>query len=599
MNAIITTRHQDVDLSKPVLKSAMDRAELIASLQSAVDAMFPAEERYAPKPAGGVHKMSRIRYNDSSGAIKLFADFLAKSDRVLVNIDEALMDEFKSFIDSEKAQWGKASRVVVSLRVRTAINALPEALRNRVLLNPREQKKVTRFDDFTPETKTALIQFSTDGRRVKKHGDGRPLLTDSRLASSNRTSTVVLIRLFLKTVGKNDVLSITAADSEKFLEIYTARDERQTAVNFLVDMQPFFLNLWARGLINGLPFITTFVKHNGVNDDFVPPDQLAILQDISAVDMKDIVAVRNRLLTFCLCYDFALRVGEIARLKVSDVAINEYVELTIRSEIQKGNGKPERIAYSYFPESKTLMTAYLKLRERQQASTDALMITEKGKRLLGDGCRNALQELCRELGVTTSKGDLPAPHRFRHSFGTCNIKPLGLNLDVYDIMRRLRHTSSDVTTKVYLNENPLLNKAKHHAQVKAAGLAGQQANSRVSSQSMPLPAANNLAANDFTVAENQALAQLAPLGVVRVSLRQYANGKALVERRKDGWFYSRRFIEGVAQNFFSKQEAMRFLGIKKSGFYYWVTSKGIEQVVIGKVSLVSKDAVLAKSRSAA
>ena len=599
MNAIITTRHQDVDLSKSVLKSSMDMAALITCLQSVLDGMFPAEERYAPSADGSPHKMARIRFNDSSDAIKLFADFLTKSGRASLNIDEALMNEFKRFIDSEKAHRGKASRGVVDLRVRTAINALPDTLRNRVLLSPREQRKATRFDDFTPETKAAFVQFLNDGRRVKRNGDSRPLLTDTRLASSNRTSTVVLIRLFLKTLGKKDVLSITAADSEKFVEIYTARDERQTAVNFLVDMQPFFLNLWARGLINGLPFITTFIKRNGVNDDFVPPDQLAILQDISTVDMKDIVAVRNRLLTFCLCYDFALRVGEVARLKVSDVAINDYVELTIRSEIQKGNAKPERLAYSYFPESKTLMTAYLKLRERQQASTDALMITEKGKRLLGDGCRNALQGLCRELGVTTSKGELPAPHRFRHSFGTCNIKPLGLNLDVYDIMRRLRHTSSDVTTKVYLNENPLLNKAKHHAQVKAAGLAVQQANSSVLLQPMTLPAADHPAADDFSVAENHALALLKLLGVVRSSLRQYAQGQGLSEKRKDGWFYSRRFIEGLAQNYFTKQEAMRFLGIKKSGFFYWVTSKGIEQVVIGKVSLVSKDAVLAKSRSAA
>jgi len=286
-----------------------------------------------------------------------------------------------------------------------------------------------------------------DGGKIKKNGNDRPLLTDSPLSESYRNSAVERIRLFLKTVGKKDVLNLTASDSEKFVAIYTKRDDRQSAVNFVVDMQPLFLNLWARGLINGLPFVTTFVKRNRVNDDFVQPDQLAILRDISTVDMRDIVSVRNRLLAFCLCYDFALRIGEIALLKLSDVAVNDYIELTIRSEIQKGHGKPERVAYSYFPESKILMTAYLKLRERMRPSTDALLITEKGKPLLGYGCRYAVQEICLELGVTTAKGEVPAPHRFRHSFGTCNIKPLGLNLDIYDIMRRLRHTSSDVTTK--------------------------------------------------------------------------------------------------------------------------------------------------------
>jgi len=599
MNAIITNRNQDVDLSKPVLKASTDRTALITYLQSALDAMFPAEERYAPNPAGSAHKMSRIRYNDCSDAIKLFADFLTKSGRISLNIDETLMDEFERFIDSEKAHWGKRSRDVVGLRVRTLINALPETLRNRVLLNPREQKKATRFDGYSPATKAAFIKFLSDGRKVKKNGEGRPQLTDRQLAASNRNSTTERMRLFLKTVGKTDVLSITAADSEKFLEIYTARNERQSAANILVDIQPFFNNLWARGLINQLPFITTCIKQNGVNDDFVPPEQLAVLQDISTVDMKDIVAVRNRLLTFCLCYDFALRIGEVAQLKVSDVTVNDFVDLTIRSEIQKGHGKPERLAYSYFPESKTLMNAYLKLRKQIRPTTDALMITEKGKPLLDCGCRNAIQESCRGLGVTTSKGELPAPHRFRHSFGTCNIRPLGLNLDIYDIMRRLRHTSSDVTTRTYINDNPLLNKAKHEAQVQAARLAGRQMNSGVSHLPMNPSSADHPAADDFSVAENHALALVAPLGIVRASLRQYAQGKGLVEKRKGEWFYSRRFVEGLPQNYFSKQEAMRIIGIKKSAFFYWVGSKGIEQVVIGKVSLVRKDDVMAKSRAAA
>jgi len=58
-------------------------------------------------------------------------------------------------------------------------------------------------------------------------------------------------------------------------------------------------------------------------------------------------------------------------------------------------------------------------------------------------------------------------------------------------------------------------------------------------------------------------------------------------------------LESLPQNYFSKQEAMRIIGIKKSAFFYWVGSKGIEQVVIGKISLVRKDDVMAKSRAAA
>ena len=238
--------------------------------------------------------------------------------------------------------------------------------------------------------------------------------------------------------------------------------------------------------------------------------------------------------------------------------LNDYVELTIRSEVQKGHGKPEKLDYSYFPESKVLMTAYLKLREEKHPATDALIITEKGQRLLQDGCRDAVQLLCRKLGVKTFKGKLPAPHRFRHSFGTCNINPLGLRLDVYDVMNRLRHTSIELTTRTYISDNPLLAKAKHDVHVKAARESRETRETREIRTVSPLfekrsqrgageltsrrPSAEENGEDtmqDFTVSETQALRLLAPLGINRMALRKYAKGQGRAEKSKGDYYYAR------------------------------------------------------------
>jgi hypothetical protein len=230
-----------------------------------------------------------------------------------------------------------------------------------------------------------------------------------------------------------------------------------------------------------------------------------------------------------------------------------------------------------------------------------------------DGCRNAVQELCKKLGVKTFKGEVPAPHRFRHSFGTCNVTPLGLGLDIYDIMKRLRHTSIELTTRTYISDNPLLTKAKHDAHVQGAAMAmavrragvsaGPSSRQIMTTQHQSIASA--IRANtslpladseDLSVAEYDALKILAPFNLIRMSLQKYAKDKGMAEKRKGEWFYSRQLIDDLSQNYFTKQEAMKIIGFAKSAFFYWISSRGIQQVVIGKVSLVRKDDVLAKSR---
>jgi site-specific recombinase XerC len=588
----------------------MDRDSLIASLRSVLDDMLPASERYTPPTNGGRTNPLRIRYNDYSDSLKMFSQFLSegKQGSAGVDIDEALMGEFLAFLAVHKPNWSKKPLEIACCRVRKLINELPEAARNRNLLSPADFKRMTKFDCFTKETQEAIRLFLADGRRLKRkeHGDsGKPILTGRLLTATYRNSVIEHLQTFLKTVGKDSVFDLDNSDADKYLNVHTARGNRQVGINNLADVQPFFANLWARGSIDRLPFNAIFTKSNAINNDFVPPDQLAVLQDISKVNLKDFSEVRDRLLAICFCYDFALRIGEVVRLKVSDVVVNEYVELTIRTEVQKGSGKQEKRDYSYFPESKVLMTAYLKLRKQKRPTTDALIVTERGVAMLMEGCRNAIQKLCQNLGVKTFKGAVPAPHRFRHSFGTCNVSSLGLQLDIYAIMRRLRHTNVELTSRIYVTDNPLLTKANHDAHSKAAGLVRIMDARNGRGQNLGMPGAmgrpaptpvfdDNVAIQDFSVTESRALRLVIPLGITLNSLRKHAEGQGTVERNNGKHFYSRQFIENLSSNYFTKQKAMRVAGLSRSGLSFWVCNNGIETVVIGKASLLKKDDVLAR-----
>lgn len=585
----------DVDLAKTVLKAPMPKDALIASLRSALDLLYPVSERYAVPPAGKGIKPLRIRYNDSSDSLKLFDQFLLEKTPDGIAIDEALMGEFRGYLSLKLPHRGKNSLKVVCGRVRSLVNALPEKLRHRKLLSPADHRRVSKYDCFTDGTKRIILQFLANGRilRKRRFGAGKPTLSSSLLAPSTRRCRVDQLGYFLKVVGKNDVFSVDADDADKYVAHYADHDIRQTGINNLADLQAFFINLVASGSMEKCPFVEYYYKINGVDDDFVLPDALAILFDISRIDLKDLTAVRNRLLAICLCYDYALRIGEVARLKVQDVKITDFIELTIRKEIQKGD-KPTVGFFNYFPESKTLMTAYLKLRAQKHPATDALIITEKGKPMRENGCRDAVQDLCRSLGVITAKGKVPAPHRFRHSLGTCNAQSIGLKLSMFDIMDRLRHTSVELTRRIYITNNPLLTRAKHEAHLKANGIrmvrGGDNRNSQVA-VTMDCPAQSPM--QDFSIPENNAVRILFPLGITLLALRKYAEEHKLVERANGGYVYDRHFVEDLSKNFYTKKKAMQLLGItSRTGLYFWINRVGISPVVIGKASLLKKEIVL-------
>ena len=573
--------HSTADLSIPVLRRVMGRQELVDMLLGAVGSRYPLETRHEGN--------NRIRFNDFSRIVGAFGAFLQSGGQETLNPDESTIGRFAEHLHATGFATSRRSAEQDASRVRILINSFSADLLQRPLLTPQEVSRQKRYDHLTPASKEALLKFLSHGRKLKANSTfGKPVLSARLYSPRNRENTVDKVIRFLREVGTNDLLAITARDAESYVARQNGSQRHKLAMDLLVDIRPLFGNLVALGLMAENPVADYSEKETRLNDDYVPAEGIALLQDMSTVDWQDWVDVAGRLATFGLAYDFALRNGEISRLRVSDVKIADYVEMSLRPEIQKGEGKPAATLLSYFPQTKRLMVAYLKLRAKVCLDTDALLVNRQGGRLLDNGCRDLIQDHCRRLGVKTHKGLLPSPHRFRHSLGTLNAEPLGLKLSVHDIMRRLRHTSYDVTTRTYITNNPLIERARHEARFNPMNTMNTM-NTPNSQRPVAMLAPQE---EPEWILEAEALSRLRGLGIRRSALQAYFKKQGLVRKTPRGFVYVKQGVDALTTRHVSKEEAMRMLGLSRSGLAYWASSNGIESVLIGKVSLWSLDEIM-------
>jgi len=435
-----------------------------------------------------------------------------------------------------------------------------------------------RFGELTAETRAILTDFSANGRKVKSRPGEKPVLRTDLLSPGYRLSAVYQLRRFLDEIGKNDVLAVTAEDADSFLARYASRGMRDHAVNVLADARAIYKNLYARGIISTDPLATITNKIIRIRNEFVMPDGLALLQNMSSVDFKSFEDVRDRLITFGSSYDFALRIGETARLKITDVSLTEYVDLLLRPEIQKGQNNHEVIFNSFFGETRQLMESYLAMRAALNPQTEALFVSCRGLALGDDGCTRAVKRQCKKLGVVSTKGKVPSPHIFRHAFAVNNIASLGLRLDPYMVMQRLRHKNIEVTIDVYLNNNPLIQRERHKAVV-----AQHNGNAH---RSFTDGAVSGGPHHGEWMSELDAVSKVSDLGITWQGLRKFAEEKQALRRMGEAVFYSKPIIEDLAANWVSKKQVMSTLGFGDSRFYYWAKSRCVEPIQIGKICLV-------------
>jgi integrase len=518
-----------------------------------------------------------IRYNDKSRALRLFGEFLTASGIDPVGIDEAMLEDFAKHL-AGKPGFGKAGyRNTLCQTVRELTNRLPDSICRRPLMNERDLRRIRRFYHLTPRTQAVLKDFLRDGRRVRvREGAAAPVLSDALLSQQYRETVVENALNLMRQVGVDDICSVTPEIVTAFIRGHADQGRRQTAIHLLADVRPLFSNLWARGLVSGIPFDDTVKKVVGESDDFVPPEGIEALRNLSTLDRDDFSAVRNRLICFGLCYDVALRCGEVVRLKADDITVEDFVGLTLRPEVQKGRKRRETML-NFFPETRELMVRYLEMREALHPATDALIVSDRGQPMLDGGCRTAVRVHCDPLGLKTNEGRGIYPHALRHTFGTLNSGSLGLRLDPYDLMRRLRHTSVELTMRVYVNNNPLLKRQRHIATVN--GYTGTDHSRRI--ETKPRPAV----VSDF-MPEVEALQALSHLGITWQGLQKYGMDQGAARRNGTRYEYPRGLIEDLASNWVTKETVMKTLGFGRSRFHCWVRSRAVTPIQIGRVSLL-------------
>jgi site-specific recombinase XerC len=343
-------------------------------------------------------------------------------------------------------------------------------------------------------------------------------------------------------------------------------------------------------------------KDRRENLDYVPQEGIDKLADLATADMDDFMEVRDRLTAFSLYYDFALRNREGSLLDVHDLDLADHTKISLPKAIQKIQ-REDSLLFSYFPETtRPLIERYLDLRARRNPRTGVLLVSDDGEPLGPDGCRNAVKGLCDRLGIKTYGGKTPTPHRLRHSFGSLNIAPLGRCLDIIEVKEQYRHSSIDTTYRLYVAKNAILKTKRYEARMRANGGgtgngAGHIHGARQTPDSRPMPSIPIPSpAPDGFIGEDEAVRRVRDLRINYRTLREYGMKTGAVRKNGSGHEYSAEFIAGLANDYFTGQEAMDLLKMPKSSFFRWRNANGVEFIQMGQVGLYRKDLILEQKR---
>jgi site-specific recombinase XerC len=346
--------------------------------------------------------------------------------------------------------------------------------------------------------------------------------------------------------------------------------------------------LLAGGIIAEDPLAGISEKPTSCNMDYVCAEGIRKLGDLRTVDMDDPIDVRDRMIAFALCFDLALRRSEAAWLDVPDLSLKNsghgpVVHLHLPRDKQKGQDKKDCDIFSLFPQSARLVARYMQLRQCLRPRNDALLVSERGDRLLSMGVANAVRDQCGRLGILTKGGKRVSPHRLRHSLATLNAMPLG-RLDESDLAKRLRHENSQTTRRIYIADNPEVAWQRHQEIMDR--MKRQDDDAGGSARSIPCSSAEAA-----TLSELQAIDILGDLGVTHAALRAAASADEALMGSADRPLYPRAYVEDIRDNWTTKREAKLMLGMTDHQLWHWLNLSGKKARLIGKVSLVRRSDV--------
>lgn len=615
----------------------MPREKFIASLVVGIPHVVPKEEGAVTKVYESHVRIAKL-YLEKYGINELVPDetfFQTMWKRLKIG------GEANGDLGPKKYSSATTQRAVRGIREIVNRYFFSEGIISRPILLEVEWNRYQRFFALTPQSQKAVVWFEENGRIVKAfpvlivngnggetHSEGSPIryvprIVDKKLLPYTNYQKIQQAFRFLESIGKNGFELVTDEDVEKFKEELERRNLKKKN-DYLADIATFFINIQSAGFVSANPFREISLKKDAssVRIDYIPQAGIDRLYDLSNLDMKDPVEVRNRLITF-FCYDTALRIAEAASLRLSDLRKDTDGEwsLLLRSESQKGREKPPLTMYFYFEKTKKLLNHYLtKIRPQLRPLDDSLFLsTHSRKAVMLQPCRKAIADHLAKYGIKTFYGKRATAHHLRHSFGTLNIEPLGLSLPAHEISYRYRHTRLEITLRIYVHNNPELIKQKHREiQKKHKRSYGEMLDSiplaelehwlsdrlgilpetlrairrkhheafstKKASEPMSVPTPNG---SNGKIDSSRVREIAESKGIPFRSLKRYCRKKRLLSKIGRSYRFDSAFIGDLEENWFPANEVMRKLKIPLGSFYHVIRERKWQTLKLGKTLLIS------------
>lgn len=247
---------------------------------------------------------------------------------------------------------------------------------------------------------------------------------------------------------KDDLREVTGADiliyKEKIAGIRKGEKPRYAPTSIkgiIFTLRHLFRYLYRNELILSNPFDRLMIKINTVSKIRPCIDEGEIATFLDSIDMKGKLNIRDRAL-FEMMYETGLRVSEVSKLDVTDIALKSG-----KVFVREGKGRKDRVV----PLGRNALE-YLKIYIKRarplflknvgdQEKTRALYLTQNGGRINVASISHRLKKRFRDLGIETNV----SPHMIRHSFAT---HMLAHGADIKAVKEILGHSSME-TTVIY------------------------------------------------------------------------------------------------------------------------------------------------------
>jgi len=247
---------------------------------------------------------------------------------------------------------------------------------------------------------------------------------------------------------KDDLREVTGEDiliyQERIAGIRRGEKPRYAPTSIkgiIFTLRHLFRYLYRNELVLSNPFDRLRIKINTVSKIRPCIDEDELSQFLDSIEMKGKLNIRDRAL-FEMMYETGLRVSEVSKLDVTDIALKSG-----KVFVREGKGRKDRVV----PLGKNALE-YLKIYIKKarplflknvldQEKTRALFLTQNGGRINVASISHRLKKRFKDLGIATNV----TPHMIRHSFATHMLEH---GADIKAVKDILGHSSME-TTVIY------------------------------------------------------------------------------------------------------------------------------------------------------